>query len=167
MPLYEGGPCAECGSDATKANAWSGQAGGPRYCHLRACQRAGVEAGHIMRQAASSGKRRRDDEDSERFFCQGMELLKLKAFVGSKAYKRGALQGVLARRAPLSEEQQEFRIEVYGKFKLGEADPGGYDYLWMTVDQLLECDNVNEEELTQARLMFRTVGEDGWPSALG
>ena len=91
-----------------------------------------------------------------------MELVKLKSFVGSKKYKVGALRGVVARRSTIPEEQIEFRYEVYGKFKLGDADPGGYDYVWMTVDQLLECDNVNEEELMQARLVYRDAGEDGW-----
>jgi len=40
--------CAGCNADRTLMSSWSGQPGGPRYCHRKPCQRAGREAGHIV-----------------------------------------------------------------------------------------------------------------------
>ena len=94
-------------------------------------------------------------------------MLKLKAFVGGKVYKKGALSGAVARRSEIPEEQIEFRYEVYGKFKLDERDQGGYDYIWMTVGELLDCDNVGEVELSNARMAFRDAPDEEWPWALG
>ena len=165
MASPEGGPCYNCGSTVCRASSWYGQAGCPDYCHLRGCRRSGEEAGHIIKCA----KRQRGGGGLEADgieFGQGMELLKLKEFVASRVFGVGSLQGVVARRSQISEEQRALRFLVYGKFKLGEGDPGGYDYVWMTVLELLDCENVSEQEIDQVRLAWREALEEDWPTSL-
>ena len=150
----EGVICAGCGGDSTRAAGWSGKPGGPRYCHKRPCQRAGEEAGHITRRAQVRSSKSRVEETECVEFGLDLELLELKEIVASKIFKEGSLRGVIARRSQVSMEERTLRLLVYGKFKLGERDPGGFDYVWMTVEQILECENVTQEEVDDARMAW-------------
>ena len=80
-------------------------------------------------------------------FAPAMKLLKLKEFVGCKVFKVGALQGVIARRSQIPENNWVRRFLVYGKFQLAEGDPGGYDHIWMTPDEVMDSENVSEDEI--------------------
>ena len=162
----EGVTCAACGNDSTKAAGWSGKPGGLRYCHKRPCQRAGEDAGRITRRAQVRSSKSRVEETECVEFGLDLELLELKEIVASKIFKEGSLQGVVARRSQISTEERTLRLLVYGKFKLGERDPGGFDYVWMTVDQILECENVTQEEVDQARMAWRASQEEDWPTSL-
>ena len=154
MPLSEGGPCAACGSATTQGSAWYGQAGGPRYCHRRPCQRVGVGAGDIRRRPKAALDRARADEDAGRF-TEGMELLELKEIISSRIYKDGALQGTAASRSKVSAASRALHYLVFGEFKLTEEDEGGRAYYWMDINQLRECNNLDEEELDEARQAYR------------
>ena len=49
---------------------------------------------------------------------------------------------------------------------MGERDPGGFDYVWMTVEQIMECENVTQEEVDSARMAWRAAQEEDWPTSL-
>ena len=154
MPLLEGGPCAKCGSVTTGAGGWYGQAGGPRYCHKRPCQRVGEQAGHIRRRPKAALDRERAEEDAG-VFEEGMELIELKEIVASRIYKSGALRGTVAARSKIPAASRALLYLIYGEFKLTEEDEGGRAYFWMNMEQLQDCENLEEEALEEARLAYR------------
>ena len=73
-------------------------------------------------------------------------------------------RGTDSEEPPYELPNREF--SVYGKFKLGERDPGGFDYVWMTVEQILECENVTQEEVDQARMTWRAAQDEDWPTCV-
>ena len=156
MVDLEGGPCEACGATTTKAVAWSGQAGGPRYCHRRPCQRAGEAAGHIVRRAQAALARAREEDDGRRFE-DGMLLIDLKEIVSTRIYDHGALRGVVASRSKVPSTARVLQFLVYGEYKLTEEDEGGRAYYWMDIQQLKASENVTDEALEEARRAYRAA----------
>ena len=145
-----------------------GRRGAPATATSVAARRlAGERAGHIIKRNSSNGKRGRVDGADGIDFAPGMKLLKLEEFVSSRVFKAGALQGDVARRSKISDEDKELQLLVYGKFKADfELDPGGYDYVWMTVDDIIESEDVPEEDITNARITWREAQEEDWPTSI-
>ena len=48
------------------------------------------------------------------------------------------------------------------RYTFAEGDPGGYDHIWMTPDEVMDSENVTEDEIDQARMAWRVGEDDEW-----
>ena len=160
--FVEGITCEHCGADESRA-AWGGKPGGPRYCHLRPCQRVGVDAGHIVRRVKAKLTAPAGDA---RIFSSEMKLKEAEYFAASRFYAAGALDGEVAAGNAVPDEERELQFLVYGMFLRSRADKkGSWGHFWMNMEQLLETEDITLEQLQGLREAYKEEEERLWEAA--
>ena len=140
-------------------SAWSGQPGGPRYCHRKPCQRAGREAGHIVarkrKHSAPTSDSDLADHENRSNLPAGLDLLELDEVCEMRFISPAHLTRAPQRWNPVANKNKKLELLVYGKYSLGEEDENGrMAYYWLTKSAMLEMgfDEADVAEAVEAHL---------------
>ena len=167
MPARRGGgrelrvhgiTCAACPADFTRLSSWSGQAGGPRYCHRRPCQSQGKAAGHIRERTATKRKRRaatgaaeQGSDSSDGELPASLDLVELHEICQMRYITPKLLRRAPQRWNAVACENKKLELLVYGKFTLNDEDINGQmAYHWLSKSILLEKMGFEEAAIDQA-----------------
>lgn len=156
----EGGPCHACQATVTKSSSWYGNAEF-KYCHHRGCRRAGEEAGHIIKRAAK--KQKLAGIDGRIFDSTHMAVIEADYIAATRFFAAGALDGEVASRNEVPEEERALQMLVYGRFLLDESDKKGkWAHFWMDPEDLLSAEHVDAESVTAMRRAYRAEEDRLW-----
>jgi len=138
-------------------SGWSGQPGGPRYCHRKPCQRQGKRLGHIAkrkRKQVDVDEAVQEEEDNDKLPA-GLDLAELEEICEMRFISPKKLARVPQRWNAVPDEKKELELLVYGKYTLGDEDiNGSYAWHWLTKSAILEMgfDETDLDEAVEAHI---------------